>query len=117
MEAFFYVVAYIFVVPIVAKVTAKGVALDTKLDPEEGEDETRFTKIKKIDARANRSFCRRWLRAANYREENIARVLDGKPVDNCPRLTRAKRNLRKSLTEDHGQSAERMIPATTRKPN
>jgi hypothetical protein len=58
--------------------------------------------------RAERSFSRRWLRAANYREENIVRALDGKPVDNCPRLTRAKRNLRRSLTEDRGQSVERM---------
>lgn len=108
-KTFIWLIAFIFVVPI----AAKGVALDAKLDPEPGEDETRAlvypSLAKRVDQRrAVRSFSRRWLRAANYREENILRVLDGKPVDNCPRLTRAKRNLRRSLTEDRGQSVERM---------
>ena len=111
MEAFFYVIAYIFVAPILAKVTLKGIALDAKLDPAPGEDESRVLlippeqlKIEGKKQRLERSLSRRWLRAANYRKENIERALEGKPIDNCPRLTRAKRNLRRSLTEDRAKA-------------
>jgi hypothetical protein len=98
----------------VAPIAVKGVALDAKLDPEEGEDESRLLlvppeqlKIEEKKQRLERSLYRRWLRAANYQKENIERAITGRPVDNCPRLTRAKRNLRRSMTEDHGRAAER----------
>jgi hypothetical protein len=105
------------VVPVAIKVAAKAVALDAKLDPEPGEDETRLLMIRKRTAtvpsknidvkRFERSFSRRWLRAANYREENIVRAIAGSPVDNCPRLTRAKRNLWRTLNDNHERAANR----------
>lgn len=105
-EAFTALFAYIFVVPVVIKAAAKAIALDAKLDPEPGEDESRLLVIreraatvpsKNIDVkRFERSFSRRWLRAANYREENIVRAIAGSPVDNCPRLTVGFTKARKS---------------------
>jgi hypothetical protein len=99
--------AYIFVVPI----AARAAMLDVELDPEPGEDETRVLVVREQKAdltnkRLSRSFCRRWIRAANYKVE-IARVIAGRPVDNCPRLTRAKRNLWRSLKDDHARAAKR----------
>jgi len=84
---------FILILPIISKAAARLVALDAKLDPMPFEDETRFLYLKQSqysDARLNRSFCKRWLRSANYSEENILRAIDGRPVDNCPRTTRAK---------------------------
>lgn len=110
IRGFLFVVAYVFLAPIAAKTAI----LDAKLDPEGGEDETRVLIVRgkqlkpEEKKRLSRSFCRRWLRAANYRRENIERAIEGKPVDNCPRLTRAKRNLWRSLKDDHTRSTERM---------
>jgi hypothetical protein len=109
LSAIAYIFAYIFIAPI----AAKAVMLDAKLDPEPGEDESRLALLQlgqlktEKKQRLSRSFCRRWLRAANYREENIERAIAGRPVDNCPRLTRAKRNLWRTLKDDHAKAAKR----------
>jgi hypothetical protein len=86
---------------------AKAVMLDAKLDPDEGEDETRLVTNPEATKRFERSLYRRWFRAANYSRENIDRAVEGLPVDNCPRLTRAKRNLWKSLNESAEAGARR----------
>jgi hypothetical protein len=78
---------------------ARAIMLDAKLDPDEGEDETRIITGPEMTRRTERSLYRRWFRAANYQRENIDRAVEGLPVDNCPRLTRAKRNLWKSINE------------------
>jgi hypothetical protein len=113
MEPALSAIAYIFVYIFIAPIAAKAIMLDAKLDPEPGEDESRLALLQfgqlKVEEkqRLSRSFCRRWFRAANYREENIERTLEGRPVDNCPRLTRAKRNLWRSLKDDHAKAAAR----------
>jgi hypothetical protein len=104
MKFFIACLAFILFVPL----AARGIAIDAKLDPEPGEDETRLLEPCEDGPRRSRSFYRRWLRAANYQTENIERALTGKIVDNCPRLTRAKRNMRRTVTEDRAPAIERM---------
>jgi hypothetical protein len=86
---------------------ARAIMLDAKLDPDEGEDETRLVTNPEINDRLARSLYRRWFRAANYQRENIERAVEGRPVDNCPRLTRAKRNLWKVLKQENVGGTER----------
>jgi hypothetical protein len=82
-------------------------ALDEKLVPLSGEDETRIVKLfqrftdpetRRIDFQSItpsmiRSFFRRWQRAGNNSVKNIQRAIAGKRVDGCPRLTRARRRV------------------------
>jgi hypothetical protein len=100
---FEFVRVFVGLVPL----AARAIMLDSKLDPDEGEDETRLVTNPEVTRRLERSLYRRWFRAANYQRENIDRAVEGLPVDNCPRLTRAKRNLRRALNESAEDGAER----------
>jgi hypothetical protein len=86
---------------------ARAIMLDAKLDPDQGEDETRLIMEPQATGRVARSLYRRWFRSANYSRENIDRAVEGLPVDNCPRLTRAKRNLWKALHQENSGGTER----------
>jgi hypothetical protein len=84
---YFHILVYLVAIPLAVKVAKKAVALDAKLDPEPGiENESRLAllQLEQLKAeekqRLSRSIYRRWFRAANYREENIQRVLEDRPA-------------------------------------
>jgi hypothetical protein len=63
------------------------------IDPKTG-----LIDLQSIDPlRTVRSFFRRWLRACNYSVENFDRAITGKRIDGCPRLTRARRCVARSM--------------------